>query len=333
MSTEIKVWQINGKSMSELDTTMVSAGRKETTDLQAWIKSNPVILGKDILIIGEHSKMESGNIPDFLGIDRSGNCVVIELKRDLLPREVLAQAIDYASEIATWDTEKLNEVCQVYAKQQLGDYLNENFQDFDFQDISLNQSQRILVVGTSIEDSLLRMIKWLSGRYGLLINAAILKYVKTKGGDELLARTWIIPEEEEKEKSQKQQRKIPMSDEPGQYQAEELKILLTQYFNEDRVTPTRIREIILPLCLDHEPVKREEIKKELIKRKIAKDESLAGVMLSTISKELGMKSRDYLRQIIKYERGTNEEWEKDNYRINSEYKDLIIELLGAIKKK
>lgn len=332
MSTEIKVWQINGKSMTLLETTMLSAGKKEPVDLQPWIKSNPAILGEDVLIIGEGTSTASGPL-DLLGIDRSGNCVIIELKRDRLPREVLAQAVDYASDIATWDNDKLNEVCLKYTKQQLGDYLNEHFHDFDFQDVSLNQVQRILLVGTSIDDSLRRMIEWLSDKYGLIINAAILKYIKTASGDELLARTMIITEEEEKEKSQKKQRKILMSDELGNYEKDELRSRLIEYFSDDRVTPERIRDIVLPLCLDHEPIKREEIKAELIKRKIAKDESQAGVILSTISKELGMKSRDYLRQVINYDKGTNEEREKENYRINKDYKQLISELLSEMKRK
>jgi len=46
-----------------------------------------------------------------LGIDNNGNLVIVELKRDKLARDVLAQAIDYASDVANWDIEKLNEIC------------------------------------------------------------------------------------------------------------------------------------------------------------------------------------------------------------------------------
>jgi len=44
------------------------------------------------------------------------------------------------------------------------------------------------------------MSKWLSNNYDVSINAVILKYIKTKNGDELIARTVIIPEEIEKRK-------------------------------------------------------------------------------------------------------------------------------------
>ncbi len=43
------------------------------------------------------------------------------------------------------------------------------------------------------------MIEWLSGNYGVSINAVVFKDIRTKSGDELIARTTTIPEEVEKE--------------------------------------------------------------------------------------------------------------------------------------
>ena len=69
-------------------------------DLENWIKTKPDILGTDILIIGQQVYTKSGPL-DFLAIDNNGNIVVVELKRDKLARVVLAQAIDYASDLST----------------------------------------------------------------------------------------------------------------------------------------------------------------------------------------------------------------------------------------
>lgn len=328
MATEIKVWQIENGRLTPIETTMAEAGRTEPQDLEKWIEGNPSILGQDILIIGEQVHTKSGPL-DFLGIDKLGNITIIELKRDKIPREALAQAIDYASDIALWDFNKLNEICSKYRNQALDTYINENFGDVNLEDISINQTQRILLVGTYIEESLQRMIEWLSANYDLSINAVIFKYIKAKSGDELIARTMVIPEEVEKERSQKQQRKIPMSDEPGDYEEEELRTLLKTYLSEGRPTPRRVREILLPLCLDHEPIRRDEIKNELIKRKEVEDEGKAGTILTTISRELGIKQRDYLRQVIHYDKPNP--WEKENYRIGEKYKGAIKELLTELR--
>jgi RecB family endonuclease NucS len=63
-----------------------------------WIKTKPEILGKDMLIISEHVYTKSGPL-DFLGINNNGNLVSVDLKREKLPRVVLAQAIDYVSDL------------------------------------------------------------------------------------------------------------------------------------------------------------------------------------------------------------------------------------------
>jgi hypothetical protein len=324
MTTEIRVWQIVDGNLEPIDISMIQAGRREVDDLEKWIKSHPSILGAGILIIGEQVPTKSGFI-DFLAIDDSGNLVIIELKRDKLPREVLAQAMDYASDVATWDEDKIGEVCLRFTGQQIEDYLNENFGDLDFTELVLNKTQRILLVGFSIEESLQRMIEWLSNNYGVSINAAVLKYIRTKGKDELIARTMIIPEEVAKEIVGKRQIKISMSDVPGNYSDEELESLLRGYLSEQRLTPRRMKEILLPLCLSHNVVTREMIKRELIEKENVADEGKAGIILTTISRELEIKQRDYLRQIIQYDKPRP--WEKENYRIVEKYKDLVRRIL------
>src|SRR5690554_4691928 len=131
MATKIQTWEIVGDELKEIDTSMVDVSRKEK-DLEDWIKTNPKILGQDILVIGEQVYTRSGPL-DFLGIDNLGNIVIIELKRDKLAREVLAQAIDYASGVAAWDVEKISNICLEYSGQSLEDYLSENFEEIQLE--------------------------------------------------------------------------------------------------------------------------------------------------------------------------------------------------------
>jgi len=208
MGTEIKVWQIKNKKLELIETTMIETGRTEPQDLEKWVKNNPEIFGENILIIGEQVQTKSGPL-DLLGIDELGNIIIIELKREQIPREALAQAIDYASDVASWDIDKLNELCNKYNNKSLEEIFTDKFSDIDLDSLSINQAQRILLVGTSIEESLQRMIEWLSDEYEMGINSILLKYIKTPSGDELLARTMLIPEEEEQEKIRKKQGKRP----------------------------------------------------------------------------------------------------------------------------
>jgi len=329
MSTEIKTWEIIDGELKSIETTLAENDRKETEHLEKWIKTKPEVLGNDILIIGEQVYTKSGPL-DFLGIDNSGNLVIVELKRDKLARLVLAQAIDYASDLATWDIEKISAECLKYTGNSLEDYLTANFENVEIDDLTINQSQRLLLVGFSIEESLGRMIEWLSDNFDMAINAVVLNYSKTKNGSEILSRTVTIPEEVAKEKSNKKKFKIEMSDEPGEYENDKLLELLKGYFKRSNYSSNRIKNVLLPALLKKDNLTRNQLKKEFVKTGEAPDESQAGYFIALISNQLGHAKKDYLRQVIYYEYPDNH-WTKDNFKIREGYKELIENFLKELE--
>jgi len=327
MGTEIKTWQIKNNLLEPLNCKLKDNSRTEPYDLEPWIQSNPDILGSDISIIGNQVSSKSGPI-DLLGIDTSGNLIIIELKRDKLPREALAQAIDYASDVSSWSIEKVSEICSSKTGKPLEEFYQEQFPNVDLESIIINGIQRILLVGFSIESSLERMTEWLSDGYGVNINAIVLSYAKTESGDELLIRTSIISEELERERVKKKKKfEIPMSDEPGEYPEDELSKLMATYLSRNSKTNQRIRDVLLPACLETKVVTREDLKKKYLEYEPDADESKIGYYLTPISSQLGMKKNDFLRQVIKYEYPKHE-WEKDNFQINAEYRELVKQLIS-----
>ena len=213
MVNKIKIWQIVENELIPLNKTMKEEGRTEVNDLENWIRKTPEILGEELLIIGEQIVTKNGPL-DFLAIDKNGNLVIIELKRDEVPREALGQAIDYASDIASWSLQEIDATCRNFTRMYLEDYIRNNFpiSNLKWEDISINQFQRILFVGTSIDESLQRMIEWLSKMFGVSINFITFAYGKNINDDEYIATTSIISDELEKERSQQHQKKIPIYD-------------------------------------------------------------------------------------------------------------------------
>jgi len=190
-----------------------------------------------------------------------------------------------------------------------------------------------MLIGFSIKSSLERMIKWLSDTYAMTVNAVVLNYVKTKNGEELLTRTSIISEELEHRDSPKRKKfKIPMSDDPGAYEPSRLKQLLKKYLSRKAVTIQRIRDVLLPVLLDKKVLTREQLKKELIKSDPNTEESKVGFYLMPLSSQFGMKKNDFLRQVVSYEYPTHR-WEKDNFSIREQYRDLIKEILDELKNQ
>ncbi|MCK5833068.1 hypothetical protein KAH81_05280 [bacterium] len=331
MATEIKTWQIVNGTLQQVETTLQSEKRTEPYDFEPWILSNPAILGTDIAIIGNQVTSKAGKI-DILGIDSSGNIVIVELKRGELYRDVFAQAVDYASDVSKWTVDKLSEVCLEKSDKTLDELFSDCFPNIELENININSTQRIIIVGFSIESSLERMIEWMSDEFGVNINAIILKYIKTNSGDEILAKTSIISEQLEKERVHKQKKFIiPMSDEPGQHDDEELKTLLSRYLRKNAITNKRIRDILLPALLKKKKVTREELKEELIKHEPNCKPEKVGFYITPISGQLGMEKNDFLRQVIAYEYPNND-WEKDNFSIIDEKRQLIEEILIELEQ-
>ena len=328
MATQIKSWQIVAGELKPIDTSLAEQGKTETYDLESWIASDPSLIGPDLRIIGRQVSTASGPL-DLLGIDRSGNLAVIELKRDLLPREALAQAIDYASDVSAWDVDKISEVCVKHTGKSLDDFMSEEFPEENLETLNINSAQRIILVGFAIESALERMIQWLSDTYSISVNAILLHYHKTASGEEVVSRTTVISEEVAEKRAKAKKFQIPMSDEPGSYEEAELRKRLIDYLSQDRASSRSIRGVLLPACLEHSAVQRELLKDELVKRGIAKDVRRAGYHLSVVSGQIGMAKNDFLRQVIAYDY-PNYPWEKDNYRLRPGSADLVREILAEV---
>lgn len=328
MATETKAWEIVDGRLKPLETSLANEGRKESLDLESWIASNPSIIRPGLTVIGRQVVTGSGPL-DLLAIDRSGDLVIVELKRDRLPRETLAQAMDYASDVASWGIDKLSEVCIKYTGKSLEEVLGEHLPDVDLESFAVNESHRIILVGFAIEASLERMVEWLSDGYGVGINAVILKYVRTSSGDEVLTRTAIISEQTEEARVKSKKFTIAMSDAPGDYEEAQLEELLFEYLSKELVTVRRIREVVLPVCLAKDTVTREELKQALLEKDAITDLTKAGFALTVISGQIGMEKNDFLRQVIDYEY-PNYQWEKDNYSIRSGYRTLIERVLAKL---
>jgi hypothetical protein len=328
MATEIRAWEIVEGRLTPLQTTLADEGRKEALDLEEWLASDPSIIRPGLKIIGRQVITGSGPL-DLLAVDELGNLVVIELKRDKLPREALTQAIDYASAVASWGIDKIREICAKYTGDSFEDVLSEAFPDMDLENLTINQTQRIILVGFAVEPALERMIEWLSGAYGVGINAVSLKYMRTSAGNEVLTRTAVISEQAEVARVKTKKFTIPMSDEPGEYDEDELRNLLLRYLSQDLVTAQRIRDVLLPAALERDHITREELKQEFITRNALNDPAKVGYVLSLISGQIGMEKNDFLRQVIDYGY-PNYPWEKDNYSIRPAYQPLVREILSEL---
>lgn len=93
----------------------------ERKHIQEWIRKAPEILGEELLILSiEFDRfVQSKDRLDILALDRLGNIVVIELKRDPLAGYADLQSIRYAAMVSSLTIENLIPYYQTYQQKYL----------------------------------------------------------------------------------------------------------------------------------------------------------------------------------------------------------------------
>lgn len=90
-------------------TTFTEHGIWERKHIQEWIRQHPNMLGEDLLIVSMEFDRFNGSADrlDLLALDRKGNLVVVELKRDAYAGYADLQAIRYAAMVSSMTMETL----------------------------------------------------------------------------------------------------------------------------------------------------------------------------------------------------------------------------------
>jgi hypothetical protein len=158
--------------------------------LEDMIVAEPRILSAEWMLIGRQVDTGFGGRIDLLAIAPDGSLVLVELKRDRTPREVVAQALDYASWVERLKSE---EIAAIYARFRPQGSLATDFrarfgQPLD--DDTINGSHQVVVVAATLDASSERIITYLNDR-GVAINVLFFQ-VFDHGQGQLLSRAWLI---------------------------------------------------------------------------------------------------------------------------------------------
>ena len=151
------------------ETTFTDNAIMERQHIEEWIRKKPEILGEDLLIIGhEYDKFEVNERLDLLALDRDGNVVIIEVKRDTSGSNVDFQALKYASYCARLSQQDLLDIYTEYLKKHNKtidpkDTLLEFLEAEDEAELNavLNGMQRIIIVGKEFDKRILSVCTWL----------------------------------------------------------------------------------------------------------------------------------------------------------------------------
>jgi hypothetical protein len=194
MSDGVRVWAVDeSDSLKEMDQSKLDYENR----IETWISNNVSVLVPDdsgLLVIGRQVKTSFGGLIDLLCMNGDGDLVIVELKRDKTPREITAQALDYASWVQDLSAQEVEEIAADYLKgKPLEEVFEATFRDRgkDFPEV-INGQHSIKIVASRIDDSTERIIRYLSGK-GIAINFVRFHLFKSADGREHLVRTFVVP--------------------------------------------------------------------------------------------------------------------------------------------
>ena len=201
MSLEVKLWKIDSDRPEAVPRERLNLEDR----LEYWLCKDIALLSEDLLVIGRQIH-QYGGILDLLAADREGNLVVVELKRDKTPRDVVAQALDYAS----WVERLGREDVERYTQEHLGKSFDEAFQEAFGQEPPevVNERHRVYIVASSLDAATQRIVDYLSATHGVDINAATFAYFNTTGG-EFVARSMLLDEGDVERRARRASKRTP----------------------------------------------------------------------------------------------------------------------------
>ena len=171
------------------------ASLKSELELEETLCKNIELLNPNWLLIGRQIKTANGKVLDLLCMDRDEDLVVVELKKDLTPREVTAQVIEYASYMAEEKPEDLAQIYLAFREKYYNDQksLNEVFHEkfgMDLDESQVNQRVKMVIVAAKMDDGTEHIIRFLRETYHVDVNILFFQVFQGKN-ERFLSRVWL----------------------------------------------------------------------------------------------------------------------------------------------
>ena len=195
MPVEVGIWKLG--SGAEVVRVSFSSMKSESR-LEDILDADIGILDPRLLVIGRQVLTGFGKFIDLLAMDADGKLVVIELKRDKTPREVVAQLLDYGSWVRNLEDDDIAGIFDDYLQKHHADHVGTSLDQafcerFGVREMpeALNEGHELVIVAAELDDSTERIVTYLADEYGAAINAVFFRFFQD-GKSEFLSRVWLI---------------------------------------------------------------------------------------------------------------------------------------------
>lgn len=207
MPVEAEFWKVNDDKAERIEFSVFPSEKR----LESILAEDISILDPSLMLIGRQVVTSYKKIIDMLAIKADGTLVVIELKRDMTPRDSVAQILDYGSWIKNLSSIDIADIFEEYVhkwqpkleKSSLNQVFCRQF-GFNSMPDSINENHELVIVSSGLDNSSERIIHYLYENYGVAINAVFFRFIQDDER-EYLSRVWLQdPTETEKNAPQRQ---------------------------------------------------------------------------------------------------------------------------------
>ena len=192
MPIEVGIWKL-GETLEPIGYSRMDSEQR----LETVLADDVSVIDPGLLLIGRQVRTAYDKFIDLLALDSEGQLVVIELKRERTPREVVAQLLDYGSWARELEDDDIASIFDSYLVKYFPEHkatsLDEAFRDrFGEESLpeNLNESHKLVLVASELDDSSERIITYLAEEYGVDINAVFFRVFRD-GENEYLSRAWL----------------------------------------------------------------------------------------------------------------------------------------------
>ncbi len=193
MPVEMALWKIKDGKLHSVASRPLNSEEM----LENWLADDISMVSEDLLVIGRQVASDLGGVLDLLAIDINGDLAVLELKRHLTPRDVVAQALHYAAWVRTLSWEDIEQTATEYYKgKSLEDVFRDHF-EAPIPDV-INTAHQVYIVAAEMDPVSETIVRYLSEEYSANINVIFFRHFYDADKGEFLGRSWLMEPSEVK---------------------------------------------------------------------------------------------------------------------------------------
>jgi hypothetical protein len=190
---QIKLWKIESDDIIKISKEPLDYEQR----LEKWLIEDISILSQNLAVIGCQVVSPYGKNIDILALNSLGEIVIIEFKGDKPDNEIIANVLDSATWIKELSSDDLTDILNKYGKSEyrnIEEFFASTFSK-NAEEIEMNCDHQMIIIGSKIEESTIRIINYLAKEpYYLNINAVNFNYYRDSDGHEFLAQSSVLPD-------------------------------------------------------------------------------------------------------------------------------------------